>query len=365
MRIDADTRPCHGRGVRLGPIVPAAQPMAACSSAECRRSQRRHAAWSGTRDASSADEPRPVPEHAQVDSACAATASSASGGRGRAASSNDRFPFQEQLAHRLVVSRSVTRAGRRRAAGRGARWPRQARHGRAHGTTASRMAAVARRPGDPLDHQLVAVVGTDPRDARRPDSAGAGTTRTRCGSPRYRTSLPSSSAGRASSLARDAAGVPGGAGSTARARRGTLDDPLGTGPAAPAGGRDRDDDAAVRLDGHPQAGATAASDEGRRAGRHRAGARARPSRRPRQWRQAIRARSGAAAERQAAAEREVEGHVPIVPALRPEIRARSGPGQASAMTPSETRNPARRWSGGISVLWPTGASPGTSGPTLR
>src|SRR6476620_10269956 len=31
---------------------------------------------------------------------------------------------------------------------------------------------------------------------------------------------------------------------------------------------------------------------------------------------------------------------------------------ASAMTPMETRNPARRWSGGRSVSWPIGASPG-------
>ena len=31
---------------------------------------------------------------------------------------------------------------------------------------------------------------------------------------------------------------------------------------------------------------------------------------------------------------------------------------ASAMTPIETRNPARRWRAGISVPWPTGSSPG-------
>ena len=34
------------------------------------------------------------------------------------------------------------------------------------------------------------------------------------------------------------------------------------------------------------------------------------------------------------------------------------PGAPSAMTPIEIRNPARRWRGGISVPWPTGASPG-------
>ena len=31
---------------------------------------------------------------------------------------------------------------------------------------------------------------------------------------------------------------------------------------------------------------------------------------------------------------------------------------AWAMTPIEIRNPARRWSGGISVPWPTGATAG-------
>ena len=65
-------------------------------------------------------------------------------------------------------------------------------------------------------------------------------------------------------------------------------------------------------------------------------------------------------DERAAAEQEVEGHVPIVPGGR---AADGDPGrragaQPSAITPSETRNPARRWSGGISVACPTGASPG-------
>ena len=50
----------------------------------------------------------------------------------------------------------------------------------------------------------------------------------------------------------------------------------------------------------------------------------------------------------------VAGSSPVSRSSHPEWRN----DYASAMTPIETRNPARRWSGGITVPWPTGVSPG-------
>ena len=230
-----DIRPSAGHGFRRAPVTRA--PRAAPASAS--RSQRRHAAWSGTRDARSAMNRGPCPKTRRWHSSWAATASSASGGASTRRQLNERLPLREQLPHRLVVSRSVIRAG---ATPSGGPWRAIAvDQGRARTDAEPGLEDTRRRPPiarDPLDEQLVALVGTDPRHPR-----GAQPRRCRhdphpMRRPRYGTRRPSSSAGRARAGRATPPAARGGVGSRARAPRGTPRRPARGGATPPPGGRD-------------------------------------------------------------------------------------------------------------------------------
>ena len=216
------------------------------------RSQRRHDRGRPARG-DAAQNRGPWPNTRRWHSSWTTTVSSASGGARTRRHENDSRPLREQLPQRVRWSRMVTAAGLTPSAGGVAPDRALDRRAGAGGTrprgswrSSAGRRRDARRGARPPRRRR-------PLDARASQAGRAGTSRRRCSSPRYRTTPRRASAPRATSRPGRRLTVEVAAEPRLALGEKLLDEPLRVGPAAPAGGGQRDDDAAVGVDDDPQA----------------------------------------------------------------------------------------------------------------